>query len=234
LTETWTETLIRYGILPDPGRYFVKVEKLSPLKGTYFFGGAGFNGDYIPDMVKALQEAGISNVRAGHTKESVGRQATDNATGASFIDAFMVTQLNSDIGAYLTITADEFGLNGPQFNLIGYSYGTLIAAHKAISYSDLYNGTVDHLVLIGAPMQESLLQRARRAKNIKKIVLVSLKDKGDPIDAGMSNWEIIRSTPTLAGQQGDNTGHFWYAPMTPEGAARRRQLARHLYNEGLR
>lgn len=234
MTETWTETLIRYGVLPDPGRYFVRVEKLPPLKGTYFFGGAGFNGDYIPDMVAALKEAGISNARAGHTKESVGREITSNADRASLIDAAAVLSLNSDIGAYLTITANEFNLGGPQFNLIGYSYGTLVAAHKAISYSDLYVGTVDHLVLVGAPMQDSLLARARKAKNIRRIIIVDLKDKGDPIYAGMSNWEIIRSTPTLSGQQGNNTGHFWYAPMTEQGSLRRRQLAKYLFDEGLR
>jgi hypothetical protein len=234
LTETWTQTLIKYGVLPDPSRYFVKTEKLPPLKGTYFFGGAGFNGDYISDMVAALKEAGISSARAGHTKESVGRQITGNANIASLADAVAVPVLNSDMGTYLIITADEFNLGGPQFNLIGYSYGTLVAAHKAISYSDLYNGVVDHLVLIGAPMQKSLLERAYKAKNIKKIIVVDLKDKGDPVHAGMSNWDIVKAAPTLSGQQSSNTGHFWYAPMDAQGSARRRELARYLYSQGLR
>jgi hypothetical protein len=234
VAETWTETLIRYGVLPDPGRYFKKVEKLPPLKGTYFFGGAGFNGEYINDMLSALREAGIANVRAGHTKESVGRQIFSNPNMASNVDALAVPMLNSDSGVYLTITADEFNLGGPQFNLIGYSYGTLVAAHKAISYSDLYGGTIDHLVLIGAPIQKSLLDRARNAKNLKRIIVVNLSDKGDPIHAGMSNWDLITSSPQITGQMGDGKGHFWYAPMDEAGHARRRELAKYLYGQGLR
>ncbi len=103
-----------------------------------------------------------------------------------------------------------------------------------VSYSDLYDATVDHLVLIGAPIQQSLLNCIKKAKHINNVIIIDLSNKGDPIRAGMSNWDIVTSTPTLAGQFFDDKGHFWYALMTPEGSIRRRELARDLYNRGLR
>ncbi|MGV1823908.1 hypothetical protein [Agrobacterium vitis] len=209
---------------------------MQPLKGTYFFGGAGFNGGYIQDVLAALREAGISNVFAGNTKESIG-QSTYGSEGSGFpatlMDAASVTSINQ-AGYYLTIMNNEFSNQGPQFNLIGYSYGTIIAAVKANSYTNVYKGTVDHLVLIGAPIEASLLKEVKANPQIKKVIVVDLKSEGDPIYAGMTDWEIITAAPELAGQMMNSNGHFWYAPLTPDGAKRRRQLAKYLYESGLR
>lgn len=209
---------------------------LPALKGTYFFGGAGFNGGYIQDMLAALREAGISNVFAGNTKESIGQSSFGTGAAgypAMLTDAIAVTSVNQ-AGYYLIIMNNEFSTQGPQFNLIGYSYGTIIAAVKAKSYANVYKGIVDNVVLIGAPIEASLLSELKSNPRIKNVIIVDLKSHGDPIFAGMTDWEIITSAPELAGQMVNSNGHFWYAPLTPEGAKRRRELARYLYSQGLR
>jgi pimeloyl-ACP methyl ester carboxylesterase len=210
--------------------------KLPPLKGTYFFGGAGFNGGYIADMLQALRDAGISNVHAGNNKESIGRSTMgENLAGypAMALDAVSVPNINQ-AGYYLVTVNGEFSTEGEQFNLVGYSYGSIIAAVKAKSYANVYDGVVDHVVLIGAPIEKSLLDELKGNKNIKRVIVVDLKQHNDPIYAGMTDWEIITSVPELVGQMHNNNGHFWYAPMTADGAKRRRELARYLYEEGLR
>jgi pimeloyl-ACP methyl ester carboxylesterase len=209
---------------------------LPPLKGTYFYGGAGFNGGYLPDMLAALREAGISNVRAGNSKESIG-QSQFGSSGSGYpamvTDAAAVTSLNQS-GYYLIIMNGEYSTEGPQFNLIGYSYGTIIAAVKALSYANVYQGTIDHVVLVGAPIEASLLNELRSNRRIKKVIVVDLTAQGDPIYAGMTDWEIVTNAPELFGQMMSNSGHFWYAPATADGAKRRRELAKYLFDQGLR
>jgi pimeloyl-ACP methyl ester carboxylesterase len=208
-----------------------------PLKGTYFFGGAGFNGGYIQDMLSALREAGISNVFSGSNKESIGRSTFGDMVGGYLAmggDATAVPFINQPSGYYRVVMSDEFGTEGSQFNLIGYSYGSIVAAVKALSYANVFRGTVDHVVLIGAPIEESLLQQLRSNSGIKKVIVVDLKQHGDPIYAGITDFELVKSAPELVGQMTESSGHFWYAPATPDGAKRRRELAKYLYDQGLR
>ncbi|MGC8050047.1 alpha/beta fold hydrolase, partial [Salmonella enterica] len=58
-----------------------------------------------------------------------------------------------------------------QFNLIGYSYGSLMAAHTAHIYA--CNGhIIDHLVLIASPIDGDFLEKLQQNKNIKKVLII--------------------------------------------------------------
>lgn len=198
------------------------------LKGTTFFGGAGLDGDYIDDMVGALEEAGLSNVRAADRETwSQGHFATD---------AGAVPRLNNRDKKPSDFS--KFGEEGDQFNLVGYSYGGLQAAQAAADYADA-GGTVDNLVLIGAPVEKGFLEKLENHPNIKSVRVVDLTEQGDPIKAGMSDGEVIKSAPELAGQMlfpdGDaSEGHFYYSDGGPTGQQRRRDLARKLAGFGLK
>jgi pimeloyl-ACP methyl ester carboxylesterase len=127
----------------------------------------------------------------------------------------------------------------PQFNMIGYSYGSLLAAQTANFYA--YNGhIVDHLVLIGSPIDKNFLDYLRGQKNIKKIVVRDLKEYGDPIFAGISQlrlfwcgWKVGRQMQKTK-SAGEGVGHFYYASGSAEGGRRRRDLARFIYRHGIR
>lgn len=125
-------------------------------------------------------------------------------------------------------------------NMIGYSYGSLLAAQTAYFYAS--NGhIVDHLALVGSPISEKFLDELKRRKNIKKIIVTDLKEYGDPIFAGMSQMRLFMTILKLKKQMSetlgkkDGVGHFYYATATPEGNRRRRELAGYLlFRQGIR
>ncbi len=210
---------------------FVEVPPLEvPLKGTVFFGGAGLDGHYIDDMVNALQEAGISYVSP---------YLNSKDTSGELPDAVAITSLNNiPENTLMLVDQHYFGAKGVQFNLIGYSYGALLAAHIAHSYTNLYKekeeAVVDHLVLIGAPINASFLKALQQNPKIKKVIIIDLTEHGDPVYAGMSDSEIVAAVPILFMQQKEEIGHFYYAGYDREGKERRRELAKELYAMGLR
>jgi len=209
--------------------------RIHRLKGTYFYGGAGLQGAYIQDMVTALKEVGIKNTKAGRSNNSVGQNIgiPGIALDDMVIDALAVLSLNK-AEAYVTLDISEFPLSGPQFNLVGYSYGSIIAAIKALSYADLYNGSVDHVVLVGAPIEQGLLNRLQTNPGIGRVIVKNLKEQGDPIHAGMTDGDIALASPVLGYQMVTGSGHFWYSPMNEQGKLRRRHLAKWLVQLGLR
>jgi hypothetical protein len=194
------------------------------IRGNLFFGGAGIDGAYIDDMVSAFATKGIALTPVNREKWS-GGTLLDAALG---VDIFRQRSKPA-----ILIHLDNFLQSGPQFNLIGYSYGSLLAAHVAINYAEA--GTrVDNLVLIGSPIADSFLSELQSAANIKKVLIVNLSEQGDPLRAGMTRLEIAASVPTLVKQMHESSGHFHYAPSTPEGRARRDALAAYLYSKGIR
>jgi len=120
-----------------------------------------------------------------------------------------------------------------QFNIIGYSWGAIIAARSAVYHADI-GVTVDHLVLIGAPINKSLLKSVRTNSQIKKVIIINLSDHGDPLFAGITDEMIIKSAARLGKQMTSATGHFYYSATGGTGQTRRRKLVKRLYNEGLR
>ncbi len=122
-----------------------------------------------------------------------------------------------------------------QFNFVGYSWGAVIAARTALYYAR-YQSKIDDLVLIGAPINLSLLMEVKNNPNIKNVIVLNLKKHGDPIYAGMSDRELFNCIPTLASQmrKGKGEGHFYYAVEGGVGKVRRQILSQTLYQQGLR
>lgn len=120
-----------------------------------------------------------------------------------------------------------------QFNIVGYSWGAVIAARSAI-YHARAGVKVDHLVLIGAPINKSLKEAVTSHSNIASATIIDLKDKGDPIYAGISDEELMKSSVELGRQMLNGGGHFYYSGDNAEGKTRRRELAKFLYEKGLR
>ena len=107
--------------------------------------------------------------------------------------------------------------NGEQFNLIGYSYGSLLAAQTANFYAK--NGvTVNNLVLIASPIDGDFLKSLRNAKNINKVTVLNIK--GDDIYAGITQIELMN--PLVVKKLGEDMqafkgqGHFYYAHPVPD------------------
>ena len=208
--------------------------------GTYFFGGAGIDGDYIGDMVTAFQEAGISDVHAVNGPRWSMNDGEFPLLGTG-LDAFIgVLALNEeiDLGDRINTTPERLINKGDgkgQFNLVGYSYGSLVAAQVAMTRVKK-GGTVDNLVLVGSPIDSGFLKTLRSSPGIKNVMVKDLVQHGDTIKAGMSGASLFNPFVfvPLAKQFGSGTGHFHYAPMSQVGNSRRRELAKELYGAGLR
>lgn len=121
-----------------------------------------------------------------------------------------------------------------QFNLIGYSWGSVIAARSAIFYARS-GVNIDNLVLIGAPINDSLLKAVKYNSHIKNLIVMNLGQHGDPIYAGISDIDLAMAALKLAVQMnaGRGEGHFYYALEGDEGARRRLLLALDLVQKGL-
>jgi hypothetical protein len=199
--------------------------------GTFYFGGAGLNGDYISGMKDALEEAGISGVR---TIDPEGLSA-----GAIVDAAIGYLALNEKMEGF----PHSLGLpdsGSEQFNMIGYSFGSLLAAQYAAKYADA-GFKVDNLVLVGSPISKKFLTELQGHKNIRNVIVKDLTSHGDPIRAGMSVGNPIKAynlITTLGSQdeQRNGSGHFYYRCTNcgATGQQRRKQLAQELYDGGLR
>lgn len=203
--------------------------RVNKPRGSIYWGGAGLNGPYIQDQVSALQEAGIKHIWIGKRTYGEYPDAARSPTDLRY-------EGRSDDRSWMIESMEN--VPAEQFNLIGYSYGSLMAAHTAHIYA--CNGhIIDHLVLIASPIDGDFLEKLQQNKNIKKVLIIDLRQHKDPIYAGMSQWRLILSKSTLEKQdEASGTtrgiGHFYYRPNSDEGKFRRRQLANYLYRQGLR
>ena len=211
----------------DPHPVTIKVNK---PRGTIYWGGAGLDGPYIADQLKALTEAGIKHAFRGTRTYSMPVDAARSV--------FTIRYRDSPVDEDWAVHGMEKNAS-PQFNMIGYSYGSLVAAQTANFYA--YNGhIVDHLVLIGSPIDKKFLEYLRRQQNIKNIIVRDLKEYGDPIFAGIPRPLLLAKGWSLGKQMiktmnsGEGFGHFYYASATAEGARRRRDLAQYICRHGLK
>jgi hypothetical protein len=196
----------------------------SYIKGTYFLGGAGLDGHYIPKLIEAFHKAGIkSAIYLDREKWSAGR-VMDVVAGV-----FIGRELDPHFPMLLRASPNSH----KQFNLIGYSYGSLIAAQLAVKYAR-HGSIVNNLVLIGSPISEHFLNIVKGMKTIKKVVVINLDEQGDPIYAGMDASELIFNAFKLREQMKTSKGHFYYAEKSSIGDKRRNELAEELYKLGLR
>ena len=201
-------------------------------RGTLYWGGAGLDGPYIQPQLQAFLAAGIQNVSVGLTNS-----ATKTVPGfaGTLIDAMRsgLTVRYEDSSEW-TI-ASGMSNDSKQFNLVGYSYGSLLAAQTANSYAK-QGHVVDHLVLIGSPIDKDFLAVLQAQKNIKKVTVINLKHVGDPLYAGMTQFELTAASPQLGIDMMANKGegHFYYAHVVSDSPQRWKALAQKLYAEGLR
>jgi len=221
---------IQVRLTPAQDRAPAKVYVLRP-RGTLYWGGAGLDGDYISPTAKAFKLAGISSFRLGLTNTATKTFLGDAGT---FVDALRagLTIRYEDSGEW--VIKSGMSPSAAQFNLIGYSYGSLLAAQTANFYASRGH-FVDHLVLIGSPIDAKFLRKLRTHKHIRKVIVIDLLEHGDPIFAGMSQLELIGASPVLAAQMRAQMGygHFYYADMTSDLPARLDALAARIVAEGV-
>ena len=206
---------------------------------TVYWGGAGLDGAYIDDQIEALRDAGIENVQRG-----VGSGGPPPF--GMGLDANAVINLRTYPPRYGFITprapyagdpCRQMRRSGEQVNYIGYSYGSLLAAHTAMHYANQGN-MIDNLVLIGSPIDENFLSLLRTNPNIRNVTVINLTQHGDRIYSGMSEMELVQAVPSLLndvfGSNGE--GHFYYGDTSNPtvGSDRRRDLAEQLHIGGLR
>ncbi|WP_369958361.1 alpha/beta fold hydrolase [Pseudomonas benzenivorans] len=212
---------------------------------TVYLGGAGMNGGYISSQVQALKKVGIHSAVSGRLSEG---QYIDAAGGVTK-HRYRLKRINgiSNTGPYSieadwSLSAMGISRNPPptgQFNLVGYSFGSLVAAQSALYYADK-GQKIDHLVLIGAPISQEMLSETKSHPLIKDVIVIDLKEHGDPIYAGMPLSSLVGDVPDLVYQMAESekrqqgTGHFYYGIDGPSGDERRLSLARSLYEKGLR
>jgi hypothetical protein len=201
-------------------------------RGTLYWGGAGLDGPYIQPKLKAFVDAGIKHVSVGLTN-----------TATAIVKGFVGT-LGDAIRSGLVIRYEDNAewtlINGmandsTQFNLVGYSYGSLLAAQTANFYAN-QGHIIDHLVLIGSPIDRDFLAKLRSNKQIKKVVVINLNKFGDPLHAGMTQVELLEAAPSLGKDMLANKGegHFYYAHVVADSPRRWNELAKQLHAEGLR
>lgn len=200
-------------------------------RGTLYWGGAGLDGGYVQPQLDAFAKAGIRHCYVGKTNSATKFVSGDLGTLIDAARAGIGVRYEDD-GEWELV-----GMNNPsgQFNLVGYSYGSLLAAQTANFYAR-HGHIVDHLVLVGSPIDADFLKSLRANRNIKKVVVINLTEYGDPIYAGISQSELISATATLASQMSNNKaeGHFYFAHVVADSPRRWAALARRLYEEGLR
>lgn len=181
------------------------------------------DGGYIKDMVRAFGDKGMTLTPVDREKWS----------GGTLLDASIGVDVYRPGKFPIQVILDNFHQTGSQFNLVGYSYGSVAASQVAINYAEA--GTqVDNLVLVGSPIGEKFLNQLQSTPNIKNVVVIDLTEHGDPIHAGMTRNDLLLSAPTLAKQMVESSGRFYYAPSSAEGQARRDALAAYLYSKGVR
>ncbi|MDR2853125.1 MAG: hypothetical protein LBV61_08775 [Burkholderiaceae bacterium] len=204
-------------------------------RGTLYWGGAGLDGDYIQPQLQAFIKAGIKNVNAGLTNTGGHGLPKFAKPIGTLIDAIRAgLPIRYEDGGEWTISKGMDAKEG-QFNLIGYSYGSLLAAQTAHFYAK-QGHIIDHLVLIASPIDADFLAKLQNSKNIRKVTVINLTDKGDPLYAGISQMALFESIPKLSSQFASKKGegHFYYADVIPNSSQRWKALAEKVFNEGVR
>ncbi len=211
---------------------------------TVYLGGAGMEGDYISSQVEKLLSVGINGAIAGKITEALAGDAVAvmkyryPARSISGLSSTGPYQVSTDWSLKALGISRQLPQNG-QFNLIGYSWGSLAAAQTALFYAEK-GQVIDHLVLIASPISQEFLSELRELNTIKRVLVIDLTKQNDSIYAGMSEAELIASLPSLLTQMLESQftdsgrGHFFYGISGQQGETRRRQLAERLKIEGLK
>lgn len=206
-------------------------------KRVYFIGGAGNdqNGwNYINRWGQAFKRSGINDFirvnasygtvgdmmfttnyrNSGTEYEYIWRKEPGEAmykeyTGRELpIDNSMI---NSTAELYRSQLKDNPLQEGEQFNLAGYSYGSVLQAQVALKLAKS-GQVIDNLVLIGSPISDKskLMKQLKGNKNIKNITRYDIKGDhlSNPKDIQEFLQGIQESSPKSVGGKGDDAPHF--------------------------
>ncbi|PWJ59912.1 RHS repeat-associated protein [Dyadobacter jejuensis] len=180
----WRSSFANAGIID-----FVRVNashgKAGDVMFTNFYRNSGTEYEYR--MRKELGEAMF--------REYTGRELPVNNS-----------MINSVVKQYKQQLANNPFKEGEQFNLAGYSYGSILQAQAALKLAN--DGVVvDNLVLIGSPISDDskLYQQLSGSKNIKNIIRIDIPNDGlsNPNSEGSFNWGGLKAI-----WNGDNAAHF--------------------------
>lgn len=221
-----TKKQVQARFTPKEDKHPITVQ-VRGFKGTVYWGGAGLDGAYIQDQMDALYENGIKYLFQG------------TSSSGTIMDAVLSgSMMRYESDRDFRLDESKLYNNAPQFNFIGYSYGSLLAAQTAIDYAN--KGVfVDHIVLVASPIDRDFLMSLKSNQNIGKVHTINIRQFGDPIYAGMTQFELTTSALTLGKQmaesqsKGEGIGHFYYAANSADGRKRRRTLAREIQALGL-
>ncbi len=220
----------------------------------YFAAGAGHdpeNTGYIGRMLNIFRRAGIRNpvdIQAHGSKVSdvlftvssnrttpyysqyITRISGNPTMGPGTIvetslanPDWRITQAVSKIKADLASNPLE---NGEQFNLSGYSTGSVTMAQAALMLAE-EGQVIDNLVLIGTSIEEDsgLYKSLLNNENIKNVIRVDIP--GDNVQD--ANFETLMSFYNL----GDSHPHFKYA-FGKKAEENTKQLANYLKEQGVK
>lgn len=202
--------------------------KAERLSGAYFFGGSGMDGPYIQHMIAALKGVGINNSYAA--RKEVWSQGSVVADGLSVMCLYKRDQVATDFSHFQSGTG--------QFNLVGYSYGSIQVAQIAADYADA-GGMIDHLVLIASPIHAEFLNDLIAHPNIKHIHQITLSPYGDDMGQTQGMTDLVLSglkiiPDFIAGGFRPFDGHFALVRHDEIGQQRLQKIASKLYGVGLR
>jgi RHS repeat-associated protein len=183
---------------------------------VYFIGGAGNDSDgwnYIKRWGQAFSNAGIDFYRINASHGKAGDVAFTNFYRSSGMEAdytFKSTpaggglygeyngempvdnqMINSTAKLYQKQLKEKPLEEGEQFNLAGYSYGSVLQAQTALKLAN-DGQVIDNLILIGSPISDKsdLWKQLNSNKNIKKVVRYDIK--GDLLSNPQDVWDFIK------------------------------------------
>jgi len=200
---------------------------------TKFHGGAVDSIEGNKMWLNSLTEAGIQNPIAIGDDILFTSGSTHGMDNNQLLRLGNVIYLNQDDrflrarGKQRYRTPNKL-VHGEQNNIVGYSFGSLVAAHEALGRAD--NGEyVDNVVLVGSPINKSLVEALNAHDNIGQVLVHNLS--GDPLQAPLNDWKIMRGVKKIAGQQADHTGH--HSLTGPERESNRQEFIQYMKDNGV-
>jgi len=116
--------------------------------------------------------------------------------------------IDATVNMYQQQLKDNPLKEGEQFNMVGYSYGSVLQAQSALRLADS-GQVIDNLVLIGSPISDKsdLMKQLQGNKNIKNVTRYDLK--GDALSNPQDIYDyLIKGGIIQAGVKGDDAHHF--------------------------
>lgn len=115
-------------------------------------------------------------------------------------------QIDNAVSQISQNMADNPLEEGEQFNLAGYSYGSVVQAHAALRLANK-GQKIDNLILIGSPISDKspLYKQLKNNKNIGNVIRIDIE--GDKLSNPQDIWDYMQGGAETA-WQGDNAPHF--------------------------